>query len=58
MDGPIYPDAHNDEVAVALYERAGDALDCPPSRAMRLEDEALRPAVLEAANDLVMAGDA
>lgn len=55
-DGIIYPNAHNDEDAVALYERASDALDCPPRRTMRLGDEALRAAVLEAAddNDLVV----
>jgi hypothetical protein len=59
VDGLIYPNAHNDEEAVALYERADDTLDCPPSRVMRLDDEALRPAILEAAddNDLVV-GDA
>jgi hypothetical protein len=50
-DGLIYPNAHNDEEAVALYERAADALECPPERVMRLDDEALRPAVLEAADD-------
>lgn len=56
VDGLIYLNAHNDEEAVALYERAGDALDCPPERVMRLDDEALRAAVLETAddNDLVV----
>lgn len=59
VDGLVYLNAHNDEEAIALYERAGDALDCPPSRVMRLGDAALRPAILEAAddNDLVV-GDA
>jgi hypothetical protein len=59
VDGLIYLNAHNDEEAVALYERAGDALDCPPERVMRLDDEALRAAVLEAAddNDLVVDDD-
>lgn len=51
VDGLLYPNAHNDEEAIALYERAHDALDCPPERVMRLDDEALRPAVLEAADD-------
>lgn len=51
VDGLIYPNAHNDEEAIALYERAHDALDCPPERVMRLGDEALRAAVLEAADD-------
>lgn len=56
VDGLIYPNAHNDEDAIALYERASGALDCPPERTMRLDDEALRAAVLEAAddNDLVI----
>ncbi len=51
VDGLIYLNAHNDEEATALYERASDALECPPQRVMRLDDEALRPAVLEAADD-------
>jgi hypothetical protein len=56
VDGLIYPNAHNDEEAVALYERASDTLECPPDRVMRLGDEALRAALLEAAddNDLVI----
>ncbi len=57
VDGLIYLNAHNDEVAVALYERAADALECPPDRVMRLEDEALRAAVLEAADDNDLAVD-
>ena len=51
VDGLVYLNAHNDEDAVALYERAADALECPPERVMRLDDEALRAAVLEAADD-------
>ena len=51
VDGLIYFNAHNDEVAFALYERAAGALECPPRRTMRLDDEALRAAVLEAADD-------
>ena len=56
LDGVIYLNAHNDEDAIALYERASNALECPPGRVMRLDDEALRTAVLEAAddNDLVV----
>lgn len=55
-DGLVYLNAHNDEEAIALYERASDALECPPDHVMRLDDEALRAAVLEAAddNDLVV----
>ena len=51
VDGLIYLNAHNDEEAVALYERTSDALECPPQRVMKLDDEALRAAVLEAADD-------
>jgi hypothetical protein len=56
LDGVIYLNAHNDEDAIALYERASDALECPPERSIGLDDEALRAAVLEAAddNDLVV----
>ena len=49
--------AHNDEEAMALYERAADALECPPDRVMRLEDGALRAAVLETADDNDLAVD-
>jgi hypothetical protein len=51
VDGLIYLNAHNDEEAIALYERAFDALECPPERVAGLDDETLRPAVLEAADD-------
>jgi hypothetical protein len=57
VDGLIYPNAHNDEEAVALYDRASDALECPLDRVMGLEDEALRAAVLEAADDNDLAVD-
>ncbi len=50
-------DAHNDEAAVALCERAADALACPPGRRMRLDgdDIVLRAVILEAAekNNLI-----
>ncbi|QIN78296.1 RES domain-containing protein [Rubrobacter marinus] len=57
VDGVLYLNAHNDEDAIALYERASGALECPPERVMTLDDEVLRAAVLEAAddNDLVVA---
>ena len=51
VDGLIYLNAHNDEEAIALYERASDALECPPERVIKLDEEALRTAVLEAADD-------
>lgn len=51
MDGIVYPNAHNDEDAVLLYERAEDALQCPDERTMRLDDELLRPAILKTVRD-------
>ena len=51
LDGIIYPNAHNDEAAVLLYERAQDTLLCPDERTMRLDDELLRPVILETARD-------
>jgi RES domain len=49
IDGLIYYNAHNDEEAILLYERAERALDCPPSNIIRLNDSALRPALLKIA---------
>jgi hypothetical protein len=46
VDGLIYQNAHNDEDAIVLYERAEAALDCPPSRVIRLDDPALRDELL------------
>lgn len=51
VDGLVYANAHNDEEAVLLYERARDALECPAERVLRLDDPALRPAILEASLD-------
>jgi len=42
-EGLLWFNAHNDEDALALYERAEDALDCPPERIMRLDEPLLRP---------------
>ena len=42
-DGLLYLNAHNDEEAVALYERAQDALVCGAERVMRLDSPVLRP---------------
>ena len=44
-DGLLYQNAHNDEEALALYERAIDALDCQESDTLRLNDPALRPII-------------
>jgi hypothetical protein len=45
VDGLIYLNAHNDDMAIALYERAFDALTCPPAAIVRLDDPGLRPAI-------------
>ncbi|MEB3122306.1 MAG: RES family NAD+ phosphorylase [Snowella sp.] len=51
IDGIIFFNAHNDEEAIALYERARDKLRCPDSQVMALSDRALRPAIQQAAKD-------
>jgi len=48
-DGIYYSNAHNDGPAFALYERAEDALDCPPGSVVRLDDPALRGELLRVA---------
>jgi len=55
IDGLIYYNAHNDEKAIALYERAQNALICQPNQVMRLDDPSLRPAIQQAAieNNLI-----
>ena len=50
-DGLLYSGVHNDEDAVALYERAAGALSCPASSVMPLDDPALRGALLQIAAD-------
>jgi hypothetical protein len=47
VDGLIYRNAHNDEPAVLLYERAKGALVCPQTNVAHLDDPQLRPLVLE-----------
>lgn len=42
IDGLIYCNAHNDEEAVALFERAEDALLLHPGRTIDLGDPAMR----------------
>ncbi len=46
VDGLAYRNAHNDEPALMLYERAMGALTCPPDAVTRLDDLGLRPLVL------------
>jgi hypothetical protein len=49
VDGVVYFNAHNDEPALVLFERAEGALECPAERIIRLDDPAIRPLVLEIA---------
>lgn len=55
IDGIIYFNAHNDEVAIALYERAKDRLTCPSNQIVRLDHPKLYPAIEVAAleNNLI-----
>jgi hypothetical protein len=41
--GILYSNAHNDETAIALYERAGDALVCGRADVLLLDDFRLQP---------------
>lgn len=50
VDGLIYPNAHNGEDCLALYERAQDALDCADADIMRLGSPALRAYLLDLAD--------
>jgi len=54
VDGLLFPNAHNDEVAFALYERAESGLDC--TACARLDIDELRPEVqlTAAENNLVV----
>jgi hypothetical protein len=47
IDGVIYKNAHNDEEALALFERGQAALKCPPDRVHRLDDDSLRSRILQ-----------
>ena len=49
LDGISYLNAHIDEEAIAIYERAQSALVCPDSQILPLNHPSLRPAILEAA---------
>jgi hypothetical protein len=48
-DGILYDNAHNDEPTIALYERAADALSCPASSVIRLDEPSLRPEIVSIA---------
>lgn len=51
IDGIIYFNAHNDEEAIALYERAKNGLTYPSGRTLRLEHPSLRPVIQKVALD-------
>ena len=51
IDGLIYYNAHNDEEAIALYERAQNALICNSNQVMPLNAPLLRPAIQQVAID-------
>jgi hypothetical protein len=54
-EGIRYYSAHNNEPAFALYERAENALDCPPSQVIALNDPLLRAEILSIAREHGMA---
>jgi RES domain len=49
LDGICYFNAHNDEAAIALYERSKNALSCPDTQMLALNHPSLRPAIQQAA---------
>lgn len=51
VDGLLYLNAHNDEEAIALYERAETALACSQSNILRIDHPSLRPALQQIALD-------
>lgn len=50
LDGIIYSNAHNDEDAIALYERAIPKLSCSQTGIMPLSHRALRGAIFQIAS--------
>lgn len=51
IDGIIYYNAHNDEEAIALYERGQKGLACSQNQVIRLDSPKLRPAIQAAARE-------
>lgn len=47
IDGLVYRNAHNDEPAIVLYERARPALVCPAGAVARLDHSGLRLLLIE-----------
>lgn len=56
IDGLIYANAHNGAAAIALYERAWDALACPPERDWPLRGPVVETAIraIARANNLLV----
>jgi hypothetical protein len=50
-DGLMYHSAHNNEHAIALYERAENALACPSSQVISIADPRLRPVLVKIATE-------
>jgi hypothetical protein len=55
IDGLIYFNAHNDEEAMAIYERGKNKLACSASQVLRLDHPKLRSAIQQSAieNNLI-----
>ncbi len=51
IEGIIYRNAHNDEEAIAIYERAKHLLTCPPENVFPLKHELFRGPILKAAQE-------
>ncbi|MBL1210485.1 RES family NAD+ phosphorylase [Geminocystis sp. GBBB08] len=51
IDGIIYFNAHNDEEAIALYERAENAVSCDSNQIIKLDDIRLRSHIQKIALD-------
>ena len=49
IDGLICHNAHNEEDALALYERATGGIACPAGNILRLDDPDLRPYLIDIA---------
>lgn len=55
-DGLIWYNAHNDEDALVLFERAEKTLKCPSERVIRLDERLIRPILgqIAAVNNLII----
>lgn len=49
IDGAVYYNAHNDDEAIVLYERASAALICLNNQILQFDEPALRPLVIDIA---------